>query len=933
MHTLNTTQTTFNEYIGRKIICHEQVDNKKKKTARKMVKKQDNNGPEKIIDIGYKCKKKSIWKKYMKDVTELSPFTPGKVYEDDDSIDTLTKNAWERRAIWRGTDPKTARMATPSIAEWHKFFGWIMHSGRKNIGVIVVPPKDERRVEIKKLIMNLACTDPRTTFKNELSNDGKHIRGTRPTRAWAAAVKLLGCNYDLGSPPEDSAQETIPSPKKQTSILNFGENNNKAHTDNQRNSQHTNTQSNKTDTDTSSQTSSNNDWTQIRTQNRFVALSTLGVNEIEVEEAEQDTSPRSGKPSNPTRNKRRKENEPTHMETDESSEASERNKITQTQSTATTSSTQNETTTATSTSQGSSNQSSNQTNRYDVISSGDDSSGSPILGTDDSDESSMGSNTQDSNQDEGNNNENNNNSNNQSTLKQTRIATPKLTYTTRFDIRFRHETPNENPNEAVRERIKKWWTKIREVDRQALIIPWKKDDENGEVIEKTKDIPSDMNELRKYFSGINPSSVNPVSYAKIRITTDVKASRLTSTKMADMNGYYYLHKEAMYERQLQDAESTTSIGFLTYSGGFTDIKATCTLINKALKQKKITVGGRLKDIVQTSKEAKEEYKNNNARHWTTDPWRAVVLETEYAQAAEAVIAVSHLFNKDNVKRPGGLRFRFVPDARFEQMSDRKTRFVDGLIDKHRAVLGCIKYLKIPGVKHLDDDVTSRKITLRKFLMKMKAEDGFNLIQAADMSRTEPNDLTLHVFPEHLAEATKMATTIVKQVEREVSDRAKRWFTPEKIATSANITYNHTTKEYDTPDNNFLEDACDDDFPRSVRFEGITEMMNANTTNAPAIGNRSVFTESGSIGSRTARSGILSTGTGHTMAMNKDDVPDDTREAIQAAARAQRTEQEQAEARRKIEEQNIQMEKFRLENLKLQRELAAARGADPPPEED
>ena len=68
-------------------------------------------------------------------------------------------------------------------------------------------------------------------------------------------------------------------------------------------------------------------------------------------------------------------------------------------------------------------------------------------------------------------------------------------------------------------------------------------------------------------------------------------------------------------------------------------------------------------------------------------------------------------------------------------------------------------------------------------------------------------------------------------------------------------------------------------------------------------------------------------------MNKDNVPDDTREAIQAAARAQRSEQEQAEARRKIEEENIQMEKFRLENLKLQRELAAARGADPPPEED
>ena len=500
---------------------------------------------------------------------------------------------------------------------------------------------------------------------------------------------------------------------------------------------------------------------------------------------------------------------------------------------------------------------------------------------------------------------------------QTTLGVPKKIFTTRFDVKFKISTPERNPAKALRARIKSWWEQVKIQCPSAIIIPWKDIDHKKGHIDNWKDAPKEIHQFDHFFPRIKADGTGiGATYTAVRITSDTCMDDIVSSRYSEMNNYYYSNIESMYERILQNAESTMTIGFLTYSGGFTDIRATCNLINERLRKNKIyiEVGGRTRDVVPTSKATKEIFRDKSRRHWTLQPWRAVHIETDRKDAKIAVREISKMFNRTSSVRPGGLHFRFVPERRYERMDTKKERFMEGLIQKHRAVISALQYVSLDGVEKLDDPCTNKRTSLRKFLLGLKTPKGNEIFHSVDMMRGGEHSLVAHVFPEYLDDARKIFNQLVLMCKREIDPNTERWFTPELIMEQAGTTFDEKTKEYITEDINYLETATNDVFPKSALFEGM-ELLETAAFKPGAMDNHSLFSRAAqSIGSRTARSmtGSVATITSIKTPTNIVESSQETEDSIAAAAEIQNYQ-----AKAKMAEANVSIQQAEIENLRQQ----------------
>jgi len=70
-----------------------------------------------------------------------------------------------------------------------------------------------------------------------------------------------------------------------------------------------------------------------------------------------------------------------------------------------------------------------------------------------------------------------------------------------YDLRIK-ATAGDNPVESVREAMVVWFTKIKEIDKNAIIYPWKVEDRKikEKCLEKPSDIPFLLSNMKKYLN-------------------------------------------------------------------------------------------------------------------------------------------------------------------------------------------------------------------------------------------------------------------------------------------------------------------------------------------------------------------------------------------------------------------------------------------------
>ena len=153
-----------------------------------------------------------------------------------------------------------------------------------------------------------------------------------------------------------------------------------------------------------------------------------------------------------------------------------------------------------------------------------------------------------------------------------------------------------------------------------------------------------------------------------------------------MDWWYELNGGGVYIKPLADADRPQVIGFMAYSGNFTDPSAAQYLINRALREQSCErpVGVRLKPHpgMRNVRELKDKHRTDGG-NWFNELFITLQIEADAKDSREVKKGLYKAFNQ-NGSRPYGLNFRFVPNKSICLLSADGIAKLQKMLIKHQA---------------------------------------------------------------------------------------------------------------------------------------------------------------------------------------------------------------------------------------------------------
>jgi len=117
--------------------------------------------------------------------------------------------------------------------------------------------------------------------------------------------------------------------------------------------------------------------------------------------------------------------------------------------------------------------------------------------------------------------------------------------------------------ESVWEALAAWFTKIKEIDKNAIIYPWTSVDRKNKekCIEKPSKIPFLLSNMKKYLHNLYIQAKGGTYYPQIM----VGLMELPTKIMENISWWLQFMEQGMWVPPLQMAEDNTCLGWLLYS--------------------------------------------------------------------------------------------------------------------------------------------------------------------------------------------------------------------------------------------------------------------------------------------------------------------------------------------------------------------------------
>jgi len=130
--------------------------------------------------------------------------------------------------------------------------------------------------------------------------------------------------------------------------------------------------------------------------------------------------------------------------------------------------------------------------------------------------------------------------------------------------------------ESAREALAAWFTKIKEIDKNAIIYPWTLEDQKNKekCLEKPSDIPFLLSNMKKYFHKLYIHAKGETYYPQVM----VGLMELPTKFMEKISWWLQFMEQGMWVSPLQLAEDNTCLGWLLYSADEYDQEALCNEI-------------------------------------------------------------------------------------------------------------------------------------------------------------------------------------------------------------------------------------------------------------------------------------------------------------------------------------------------------------------
>ena len=259
-------------------------------------------------------------------------------------------------------------------------------------------------------------------------------------------------------------------------------------------------------------------------------------------------------------------------------------------------------------------------------------------------------------------------------------------------------------------------------------------------IRAAKDIPTNISELQWYFPRAQPpsKSTRNIMYTQAHIaTTEDPHLLITKKKDSAMDWWYELNGGGLYIKPLADADRPQMIGFMAYSGNFTDPSAAQNLINKALQEQECErpIGVRLKPHpgMRNIRDLKDKHRSYRGS-WFNEPFITLQIEADAKDAREVKQGLYKAFNQKG-SRPYGLNFRFVPNKAICLLSADRIAKLQKMWIKHQADVKALKATTTEDIIFLDRPYKNHG-TLREFVSELRhMKNKTKLFHSVDKSQS------------------------------------------------------------------------------------------------------------------------------------------------------------------------------------------------------
>ena len=338
----------------------------------------------------------------------------------------------------------------------------------------------------------------------------------------------------------------------------------------------------------------------------------------------------------------------------------------------------------------------------------------------------------------------------------------------------------------------------REVDKTFRVLPWSSTSKQPAWKAGTK-LPESGDLLQLYAPGATATTLTRTVWVKIRGQMQGDPTQITTGFDKIMSDYGPCHGLKIYKNTLTKAENPKQIGWLAYTGNFTNPEKLTALLQKSLHEyrEKFEIGLKVKPIREIpSGEAARDKHYDEGGSWENMHWQAAHVEVDRKDVKKAMDALYYILNRTESERPAGMFIWFVPFAKFARFGLRGAELLRKSRNTHSRILKNLVACKSEDIVDLDKEIEG--ITLRELIMQKRSEKtGKGLFHSVDVSTSfqdAPGTIVATAVKGHADEAETYMNAL-PCICRTMNEAYKEWFVPGGAVDSEEFQVDERTLAY------------------------------------------------------------------------------------------------------------------------------------------
>ena len=345
--------------------------------------------------------------------------------------------------------------------------------------------------------------------------------------------------------------------------------------------------------------------------------------------------------------------------------------------------------------------------------------------------------------------------------------------------------PRKGEKRSTQGRLKQLFLQAgNEVDPQLHLLPWSEQSRQP-ALRFDADLPTTTEELQVYLPDATLAKAYKTIFVKARLRLCTNPLEMTTGRNRRIAEWADEKKLQIFKNTMDHAENPRMIGWIAYTGNFTDVPALHDILTAALTDlgETFEFGLKVKTMreVPSGKKASDAHYRNGG-NWMTFPWRAVHIEVDKPTAKHAVSVFSQIFNDDDNPRPAGMFLWFIPFPQYALISTDGTEdLLQTSRNTHIKVLQNLCPLQTEDIE--DVDISVDGMTLREFLLSRKSKrTGKALFHAVDKSQSYTHHQGMHtvmVMKGHRNEA-QVILNALPAICRKENENYREWFISDEV---------------------------------------------------------------------------------------------------------------------------------------------------------